>query len=520
MLRAAAGLRNALRPSSIQAARSDTRIPVNAAPPVSIALLVALAAPTPSKTQAPPAEALARLTRIEGAVGRVASAHLDGIWPGFHPESVPVLFVVPHAGVLLVNWRSSDLPEDFGPLAGMAHAGWRPADLSTAASTGTTLAGASAAQVFVAAGMSDALLFGTVVHEAFHVFERAAAREDRRFGSGENSFLVSSYPIFDPANEAGVALEGRLLARALAAGTRADLAARAQEFLAAREARHRTLGSEYADFEVMGELNEGLAEYALVRALELAASDAALPWRRDAAGEVERHRERLDSLSTDVSQSLRLRFYVTGPAMGLILDRLAGPAWRADLMRRDLTLQDALADAAGYRERERALLARATQAMDTAALGRDARAAIERLRVLRRRQVDSVLTRPGLMLVLRSDSLGGGRFGLCGIDPQNLLQVDAGVLLHTRWVRPCAGDLSVEFTTATIQDRRAGTFTAVVGAEDSVRVTAGGSPVTLRDGQTLLARDLEVVAPGATLTAGRAALARTGRSLEIAPVAR
>jgi hypothetical protein len=156
--------------------------------------------------------------------------------------------------------------------------------------------------------------------------------------------------------------------------------------------------------------------------------------------------------------------------------------------------------------------------VDTAALSRDARASVARLGARRRAQVDSVLARPGLMVLLRADSLPGRRFGLCGIDPQNLLQVDAAVLLHTRWVRPCAPGLSVEFTTAAVQDRGAGTFTAVVGAEDSVHVTAAGKPVALVDGETLSAApDVRLESPGLSLQAGKADLVRRGRVLEIVP---
>jgi hypothetical protein len=486
----------------------------------SLALAATVAVAPAASAQQPPPDALARLTAIEGAVTRVTSAHPDAIWPGFRPDTTPVLFVIPNAGTLLLNWHAPGPPEGYAPVAGVARGGWQPAAVRTAASTGTSLAGTSAAQVFVSPDMTDALLFGTVVHEAFHVYEASVARGGRRFGSGENAFLVSSYPVFESANEAGVALEGRLLARALAAGTREARAERAQEFLAAREARHRALGSEYADFEAMGELNEGLAEYALVRALELASGDASLPFRADARRELERHRARLDSLTANARQSLRLRFYITGPAMGLLLDRLAGPAWRADLMRRDLTVQDELADVSGYRDRERALLARAARAVDTAALAEAARATVEQLRSMRHREADSILAGPGMTVVLKSDSLGGGRLGMCGIDPQNLLQADAGVLLHTRWVRVCTGGFTAEFTTATVQDRTAGTFAAVVGAEDSVRITADGNPVALRDGETLVARDVKLVSPGATLQAARAALTRTGRSLTIAPLPR
>ena len=470
--------------------------------------------------QEPPQTLVSRLATIDSAVVRVTAAHPDAIWPAFRPDTIPVLYVVPDRGVLLLNWPSVEPPDGFATIAGVPHAGWQGAAARSAASTSTALAGRSAAQVVVFPDADDAVLFGTTVHEAFHVFERSAEREGRRFGAGENSFLVTSYPVFDQRNEAGVALEGRLLARAVAARTRDALREAAQEFVAAREARHRVLGREFAEFETQAELNEGLAEYALVRALELAADDPALPWRADAAAELAHRRARLDSLTANLRQSLRFRFYATGPAMGLILDRLAGPTWRSALERDDLKLQDELAEASGYRDGEHALLARAARTVDTAALAREAGAAIARLRATRRAQVDSVLARPGLLLTLRADSLPGRGFGLCGFDPQNLLQVDSTVLLHTRWVRPCGGGLSGEFTAAAIQDRRAGTFTAVVGAEDSVRVTAGGNPVTLHEGETITVTDLGVAAPGATLQVARAALRRTGRTLDITPLRR
>jgi hypothetical protein len=489
--------------------------------PCAVAALAAAAA-APLAAQQPPASVVERLERVEAAVARETARHPGAIWPGFRPDTVPALYVVPGIGSFLLGWPGADLPDGYADLAGRAHAGWRPAAPRGAASTGVALAGRSVAQVVVAPGDGEASIYGTRVHEAFHVFARAEAREGRRFGTGENAFLVTSYPVFSPSNEAGWALEGKLLSRAVAAPDRLQLRARAQEFVAARESRHRTLGSEFAGFEAMAELNEGLAEYTLVRSLELAAADPDLAWRADAARELRARLARLDSLTADGSRSLRLRFYVTGPAVGLILDRLAGPGgWKADLMRRDRTLQDELADVSGYRDRERALLARAARGLDTAALGRGARAAIARLRARRRREVDSVLARPGLTVVLRADSLPGRAFGLCGIDPQNLLQVDSTVLLHTRWVRPCGSGVSAEFTAPAAQDRLAGTFTAVVGPPDSVRFEVGGEPVSLRDGDTILgATDVRVESPGLMLQAVRADLQRRAQTVEVRPLRR
>ena len=481
-------------------------------------LMLALPA-TPLAAQDGSRPAIERLAAVHAELVRVTAAHPDALWPGFRPDTIPVLYVVPDRGILLLGWGSGAAPAGFTPVADLAGAVWQPAALHTAASTGTSLGGRDVAQVFVFPDADEAQLFGTTAHEAFHVYERSVARDDRKFGSGENSFLVSTYPVFDAGNEAGWALEGRLLARALAAGTRAELAERTREFVAAREARHRALGSDFAEFETRAELNEGLAEYALVRSLALAADDPGFPWRADAEREVARHRARLDSLTSDVRQSLRLRFYATGPAMGLLLDRLSGPPWRAELVRQDLTLQEMLAVASGYRDPERALLGRAARAVDTASLGRAAREGVARLRGIRRAQADSVLARSGLTILLRADSLPGARFGLCGIDPQNLLQVDSDVLLHTRWVRPCGPGLSAEFTTSAVQDRRAGTFAAVVAPADSVRVTAGGRTVALQEGAPETLADLRLAGPGVVLQAARAVVRRRGSTLEIVPVA-
>ena len=477
-------------------------------------VLLSCLLPAVVAAQQPPA--VARLLAVHAELLRFAAARPGALWPGFRPETIPVVYVVPDQGTLIAGWGSAPLPEGFGgvPGGGPAGSGWMPEASRGAASTNVSMGGRNAAMVFAGPEMDGALLFGTTIHEAFHVFERSVQRDDRKFGSGENSFLVSSYPVFDATNEAGWDLEGRLLGRALDARDHGARALRAREFVAAREARHRAIGAELAEFEDMAELNEGLAEYTLVRSLAVAAADPAFPWREAAARQVARHRARLDSLTADVRQSLRLRFYATGPAMGVLLDALAGEGWKARLVALDLTMEEALAEAAGFRDPERALLARAARAVDTAALGAAARVGVERLRAIRHAQVDSVLARPGVRVVLRADSLPGARLGLCGIDPQNLLQVSPGVLLHTRWVRVCGGGAAAEFTTAVVQDRAAGTFTAVVGPDDSVTVTAAGAAVA----QPGTYDAVKVESPSLTFSAPRAMVRRTGSVLEVVPL--
>lgn len=466
--------------------------------------------------QEPPPAAWRRIADAHAAAARIGRTYGDSIWPGFRLDTIPVLYVLPDTGTALLGW-TGELPSGYSP-AGTPGAGWLPAAARGAASTGTSLAGRPAAQV-VAGGASVAQLVGLTAHEAFHVFEGVARQPGRRFGAGENSFLVSSYPIFDGANEAAMALEGRVLATALAARNPAGRRELVRQFVAARDARQRLLGDEYATFERLGELNEGLAEYAQLRILMLATRERSLSWAGEAQQLVRRGIAALDSLTRDRTRSIRLRFYVTGPAQALLLDAMEGPGWKTRLVRDDLTVQEALATVSGWRDAETAARHRAETFFGGAALRRAADSGVAGLRAQRRAQADSILAAPGVLLVVALDSLPGSRVGLCMIDPQNLLQVDAAVLLHTRAVRTCAGAaFDASFTTKVVDERGAGAIRAVIGPLDSLKVLGGGQPLVLRDGQdALTVTDLRIESGAVSLTSRRAEIILRGRTLTVRP---
>ncbi|MGH7675612.1 MAG: hypothetical protein ACREMV_10110 [Gemmatimonadales bacterium] len=454
----------------------------------------------PAAAQGAPVDTVGRLAPVGALLERLGPTLGPDIWPGFRPDTIPVVFVLRGRGSVLVNWPGAP-PEGFAPLAGVPLVAWRPEAARGAASTNAAIGGRTVAQVVVGRLVTEELL-GIAVHEAFHAYERAAARDDRSFGRAENAFLVTSYPVFDADNEAGVALEGRLLAAALREGDARRTRELARQFLAAREARHRRLGPQLAEFECNTELNEGLAEYSLWRARSAAASGTG----------VDSVAARLDSLVGNPAQSIRLRAYATGPAIALLLDRLA-PGWKDRLMSGTPTLQDVLADSTGYRAAESALREHAYREQGGDALVRRAAASVAALRRLRRAQVDSVLDRPGILLVLATDGLGG--VGLCGLDPQNLLQVDRGVLLHTRWVRPCAGSaLQAEFTTPVVQDDSS--LRAVIGAEGEVRITVGGRAIVVGERRQGV-EQLEIASPVVTMRAAQADIEQQGRVLRVRP---
>ena len=466
-----------------------------------------------------PVDTVSRLAAINRHYVRIGRAQGESIWPGFRPDTVPVVYVLPNRGSALFNWPGS-FPDGYTAVVGVDGAAWKDERALGAASTGITIASHPAAQVVVSS-IDPASLLPTAVHEAFHVFERASIRPNLRFGRGENAFYVSSYPVFDVENEKMFALEGRLLRQALSATTSERRRELAREFVAVRRARHRPLDPSFAEFDGASELNEGLAEYALVRALKAMADDPALPaeWRASARQQMTDQIDRLASLTTNVAQSFRLRFYATGPGQALLLDAIS-PSWKGGFAERNQTLTDALALALVMDGAERAALQRALRREDTARAGVEAAAAVARLRALRTRQVDSILAQPGILLELDASEMPSKDFGFCGFDPQNHLQVTPTVQLQTRWWRPCAGSaLTSEFNVPSVHDDERGTVRAIVGAESDLRLTSDGKPLTLSNDQRVdLVTNLKLYTPRVTVQAARARIAREGRVIRITPL--
>jgi hypothetical protein len=472
----------------------------------------------PSNAQAPP-DTVARLDSVAREVSRLGARHGESIWPGFRPDTIPLSFVLPSHGNVLFGWRGA-LPRGYVALPGEGGAAWRDQRDLGAASTGTMLEGRRVAQIVVDR-LEPAVLVATALHEAFHVFQAASRRAGAKFGAGENSMLVSTYPIFDVENEAAIALEGRILAAALETPTLARKRELARQFVAVRRERHRRLPSEFVEFDQASELNEGLAEYALVRGSALEASEGPPAWRAAAAHSLASRRALLSELTGTENLSLRFRYYQTGPAIALLLDALAGPPWKGRLLVENATLQDMLAWASGVDASAVAARRSAQAAFDASALRVRAARQVEQLTIRRRARVDSLLSMPGLRLVLSADSLPGRDFNSCGYDPQNLLQVTPGVQLQMRWWKPCAGGPTyAEFNLPSVHDEGAGTVSAIIGDAGDVRLTSNGQPIALRDGETLHdVHAFKLEAPRASVQAVRADVTRTGATLLVRPKA-
>ncbi|HYW32278.1 MAG TPA: hypothetical protein VE869_12275 [Gemmatimonas sp.] len=467
----------------------------------------------------PPMDTLTRLARIDSAHRDLGRRHGTTTWPGFRPDTIPTVFVLPGRGRALFGWPAGTRsPSGYESIPGHANAYWQRDTTLGAASTAVTVDGHPTAQV-VARDLDPVALTATAQHEAFHAFAGVLRRDDRRFGTGENAFDVASYPIFDADNEALFALEGEALRAALVAQSPARRRALARHASAIRRTRHERLAPEFAEFDDASEMNEGLAQYAYHEALRHLAANGPVVWRREASVQLSEEQQRLGTITEDVTQSFRLRYYLTGAGMARLLDLLDGPAWKSTFLARNWTLQTALAHASGLDAPLRATMDTLRRASTFAAATSRTDARLRALRELRQIQADSVLRGPGLLLVLAADSLPSRDFNSCSFDPQNLLQVTPRIRIHTRWWRPCGGaGLNAEFNVPSVHDADAGTIRARIGDTDSVRISIGDAPRTLSRGETVLgAERIVVITPRVSMRVNRADIMRRGDTLLVRP---
>jgi hypothetical protein len=266
-------------------------------------------------------------------------------------------------------------------------------------------------------------------------------------------------------------------------------------------------------------MNEGLAEYALVRSLRLLRDDGPRGWRAAAERDLAARVQRLDSLTTNPEQSIRIRYYATGPAMALLLDDLDGSEWKRRIVADNTDLEDEFARASGIDAVAERALQQARSEFDAASIRATADATVRRLAARRRAMADSVLAAPGIRLVLLADSLRSRDFNACGFDPQNQLPVSPNVFLQTRWWKPCGGGLTADLSVPSVHDEKAGSVAAVIGQPDELTLLVDGQATRLALGSVLRTKQsAKLDAPRIAVTMGRAEIRRTADAIIVRPL--
>ncbi|HVS10555.1 MAG TPA: hypothetical protein VMS76_11840 [Planctomycetota bacterium] len=445
---------------------------------------------------------------------RVAEQAGEGVWPGFSLSAIPIALFSDDTA-LLVHHPAP--PPGFEPLASsLSTPLWRgPRTAEMNANTSGRLAGAVTAFVSIASlgsGKIGAADVALLIHEAGHAFrDRAPGGGEPRWPS-EDASLVASYPVDSPANNAWGRIEGAILREALEAADRARTLELARDFVAVRLRRQRGLDPALARFERDLELNEGLAEYFACKAIELTDPSSALaPAARErgldpreygpAGDHLARLRDELGRINAGGRGAARQRFYATGAAQGLLLDRL-GVDWKV-AVEAGANLETQLARAAEADELA-ARLERIAAQRGFDDLARRERLAADAAAALRRKKLVDLLAEPGRKLVLDL-SAAGGAGELRSFDPLNVVPVEPGVHLHTRMLVLGFRGGEARFERAVVQDLERGLAIAALPQECAVeldrgagtaRISGAGLSVACRDASWVEDGEVLVLKPG------------------------
>jgi hypothetical protein len=422
----------------------------------------ALFARTPQATGQPssaPQDVFAFVRALDEAAAR-------GVWPGFSPSGIPVALYDGEQTILL---RHPSPPPEFSPMPG------RPGVLvvrgrypGVAGNSTREIGGVRTATVIATPGQPAERTMLAVIEEVFHVFWLARHPSFR-----PNEMARYAYPLDDVENLRRLLAEDEALARALEAQQVDDAAGWAAAALGIRRERVTRLAEDVRVYETSLEMMEGTANYA-------ARVSMGEPGSRTA--------ERLRAPRP--AEDIRWRFYDTGAALCLLLDRLSA-GWQERSDRQPALTILELMDAA-LRGRDAA--AAAFSNADTAGFRARAAASLADLAGRQQRIRSEILGRRGPRVVVEVEE-GAEPFRVQRFDPINLMVLDGGAIVHANFLSVSLPQGSVELTNPGFVRGSFGGTVSVTEAAGRHPLSDGVRRVTIAgiDGVPKVSRDAESV---------------------------
>lgn len=194
-----------------------------------------------------------------------------------------------------------------------------------------------------------------ILHEAAHAYQGITAPERLVAGEQANFDLGPMYPWDNDSLREDWQVELNLLARALQAQTEGETRLLAKEFLRVRQSRRQSAGlsADLIAFERHREWVEGIGRYAELSVYRLGHSNSGYipaeailddPAFHHYKKYNQRWNREVDQMKRMASDRNESRFYYTGMAQAVLLDRL-DPDWKSRLCEPGIWLEDLLAEA-------------------------------------------------------------------------------------------------------------------------------------------------------------------------------
>lgn len=308
-------------------------------------------------------------------------------------------------------------------------------------------------------------------HEAFHGFQRDPQRKGKRWGA-ENARLVFEYQESSARNNALFRIESDLLFKALNSKSERELLRLSREFLAVRYLRQSELSAAFVQFEKGAELNEGLAEYAGIKAVLLAIKAGITPQVGTSADDFVRRNFAYLNRINQVGRNVRRKFYYTGAAQSLLLDRLSKD-WRTKVDMEAVPVQDLLATSIGKFPLKDVDLKKYGYAK---VLTEEEKLVAER-EAENRRLLERTLGQSGRRYVLDFSALRTPA-GISFFDPMNVTMVEQQLRVHTRSVTFEAKDVfTAAFSVPVVEDLNQKHYITVLTGPAEEEITADGTPI-------------------------------------------
>jgi hypothetical protein len=406
---------------------------------------------------------------------------MDRLWPGFDPSRLPIaLFDGSRTWLLHHPAPPPEFARDPGRDGVFVMDGQHP---SVVAYSTVEMGGVRTATFVRLPGASAANTRWGIVHEMFHVFWMSRHPNVR-----PNEMARYAYPVTDERVLNLCLAEEEALARALEAGSPAETAGWAAAALRFRRERRPLLPDRHVSaFETGLEQLEGTAT---------SVADTM-------AGE--RPEETSRKLRRDwPADQVRERFYHTGAAVCLLLDRLR-PGWKAESdADQELTIEHLLDETVT----RMTAIAAELPAEDRTRIANRASAAAAELTGRRKRVRDDLLGRDAAKIVIEAPA-GAERFRLARFHPLFLMVLDSCRVAHESYLTLSLGAGSVEVANPSFaRDSFAGTvaLTEGGGAQPLMNIRkvtvvgVRGVKVDRSGGRVVIAADgVKVSFAGATL---------------------
>ncbi len=418
--------------------------------------------------------------------------HGKGNWPGFDPAAWPIAVFDGTRTFLL---RHPSPPPEFKPFPERPGVLVMPGRHPEVRGNSTRdIGGVRTATVVPRPDRpaEDAKL--AVVEELFHVFWHRT-----HDGFRPNEMARYAYPVKDVRNLRGLMAEDEALARALEAGSAASAAGWTSAALRIRKDRQSRLTAQARDYETGMEMMEGTANAVARLAVGQGPRETAERLRRPRAAE-----------------EVRWRFYETGAAICLLLDRFR-PGWKTAID------GDPAQTTVGLLEQAVSPLTGTISAFTGPQLivfESRANAAIAELSARQDRLRSELQSRGGGRVVVEvadgREPMAVGRF-----DPVNLLVLDGGEVVHPNFIALTLPQGSIELTNPAFArgafggtvalTRGAGRHPLVDGIRALTIVGLGAAPkAEMNDGR------LTIEAEGLRIALRDAVLTRDGETLRVA----